>query len=81
MIIKFYEGDDIRVGESRGETIKRLVQEGAEWIDIDGALYRVSNIHTIMPSTGKVTMVGGTARKNALMPDVGKRYPDEPTQS
>lgn len=79
MIIKLYEGDDIRVADTRGQAIKSLVQNGAEWIDIDGALYRVSNIHTIIPSSGQTSMVGGVSQKRNLMPREDRMIPNEPT--
>jgi hypothetical protein len=66
VIIKFFKGDDLIVGDNRGEKIKDLIHAGAEWIDVDGGMYKVSNISSILPSSGDVKMIGGVSKKHDL---------------
>lgn len=44
MIIKFFDGDSIMVNETTGDKVKLAINAGAEWVKINGNLYKVSSI-------------------------------------
>lgn len=67
MIIKFFNGDDIIIGDDRGDKIKAMIQGGAEWLDINGGLYKVSNISAVLPSKNSTKMIGGVAQKRNML--------------
>lgn len=67
MIIKFFNGEDITIGDDRGDKIKAAIMAGAEWLDINGGLYKVSNISAVLPSKGGVKVIGGVAQKRDML--------------
>lgn len=67
MIIKFFKGDDLIIGDNRGDKLKDMIRSGAEWIEVDGGMYKVSNISSILPSVGDVKMIGGVSSKRDLL--------------
>lgn len=67
MIIKFFKGDDIIIGDERGDKVKQAILAGAEWLDIDGGLYKTSNISSVLPSKNAVKVIGGVAEKRNML--------------
>lgn len=47
MIITFYNGDSLQVSDDKGLRINQAIDAGAEWIELDGNRYKVSNIASI----------------------------------
>lgn len=47
MILTFYNGDSLQVADEKGLRINKAIDAGAEWIELAGNRYRVSNIASI----------------------------------
>lgn len=47
MIVTFYSGNSLQVADDKGKRINKAIDAGAEWIELEGNRYRVSNIASI----------------------------------